>query len=62
MFPIWRMNYTATIKAANELTIEFPFLGSSPSHQDYGDVLGLVEYVIEHGPDIPLVEELTHLI
>ncbi len=51
------MNYAASIKTASELL----FLGSSSSHQDYEDALGLVEYLIEHDPDSPLVEELTHL-
>lgn len=53
------MNYAAAIKAANDLTSELPFLGSSPSRQDYGDALALVEYLIEHDPDSPLVEMLT---
>ncbi|CAH3391285.1 MULTISPECIES: hypothetical protein [Enterobacter] len=51
------MNYAASIKTASDLL----FLGSSSSHQDYEDALELVEYVIEHAPDSPLVEELTHL-
>ena len=53
------MNYAAAIKAANDLTNELPFLGSSPSRQDYEDALTLVEYLIEHDPDSPLVELLT---
>ncbi|MEO3285774.1 helix-turn-helix domain-containing protein [Enterobacter cloacae] len=53
------MNYAAAIKAANDLTNELPFLGSSPSRQDYEDDLALVEYMIEHDPDSPLVEMLT---
>lgn len=53
------MNYAAAIKAANALTNELPFLGSSPSRQDYEDALALVEYLIEHDPDNPLVEMLT---
>lgn len=53
------MNYAAAIKAANDLTSELPFLGSSPSRHDYEDALGLVEYLIEHDPDSPLVEMLT---
>ena len=53
------MNFSAAIKAANDLTRELPFLGSSPSRQDYEDALGLVEYLIEHDPDSPLVEMLT---
>ena len=47
------------IKAANDLTSELPFLGSSPSRQDYEDPLGLVVYLIEHGTDSPLVERFT---
>jgi HTH-type transcriptional regulator/antitoxin HigA len=53
------MNYAAAIKAAHALTNELPFLGSSPSRQDYEDALALVEYLIEHDPDSPLVEMLT---
>lgn len=53
------MNYAAAIKAANDLTSERPFLGSRPSRQDYEDALELVEYLIEHDPDSPLVEMLT---
>lgn len=53
------MNQAAAIKAANDLTSELPFLGSSPSHHDYEDALGLVEYLIEHDPYSPLVEMLT---
>lgn len=53
------MNYAAAIKAAKDLTKELPFLGSSPSRQDYEDALALVEYLIEHEPDSPLVEMLT---
>ena len=53
------MNYAAVIKAANDLTNALPFLGSSPSRQDYEDALALVEYLIEHDPDSPLVEMLT---
>lgn len=53
------MNYAAAIKAANDLTSEHPFLGSRPLRQDYEDALGLVEYLIEHDPDSPLVEMLT---
>ena len=49
------MNYAAAIKAGNEL----PFLGSNPSQQDYEDALAMVEYLIEHDPDSPLVEMLT---
>lgn len=53
------MNYAAAIKAANALTNVLPFTGSSPSRQDYEDALALVEYLIEHDPDNPLVEMLT---
>ncbi|BBV80562.1 hypothetical protein STW0522ENT60_12400 [Enterobacter kobei] len=53
------MNYAAAIKAANDLTNALPFLGSSPSRQDYENALVLVEYLIEHDPDSPLVDMLT---
>ncbi|HCT7900767.1 TPA: transcriptional regulator [Enterobacter cloacae] len=53
------MNYAAATKVTNDLTSEFPFLGSNPSRQDYEDTLALVEYLIEHNPDSPLVEILN---
>ena len=53
------MNYAAVIKAANDLTNALPFLGSSPSRQDYEDALTLVEYLVAHEPDSPLVGMLT---
>ena len=53
------MNYAASIKAANDLTNALPFLGLSPSRQDYENALVLVEYLIEHDPDSPLVDMLT---
>lgn len=37
------MNYAATIKAANNLISELPFLCSSPSRQDYEDALALAK-------------------
>ncbi|HDT3135086.1 TPA: helix-turn-helix domain-containing protein [Enterobacter asburiae] len=53
------MNYAAAIKAAKDLTNALPFLGSRPSRHDYEDALALVEYLVEHEPDSPLVEMLT---
>jgi|GEM_PF-47131 len=54
-----RMNYTDAIKAASDLTTVLPFLGASPSRKDYEEALALVEYLIEHQPDSPLIDMLT---
>ena len=53
------MNYADAIKAANDLTTVLPFLGASPSRKDYEEALTLVEYLIEHQPDSPLIDMLT---
>jgi len=53
------MNYADAIKAANDLTAVLPFLGATPSRKDYEEALALVEYLIEHQPDSPLVDMLT---
>ncbi|HCK3393412.1 TPA: helix-turn-helix domain-containing protein, partial [Klebsiella pneumoniae] len=36
-----------------------PLLGGSSSRKDYEDVRKLVEYLLEHDPDSPLVDILT---
>ncbi|RAU30738.1 helix-turn-helix domain-containing protein [Enterobacter sp. ECC-175] len=53
------MNYAETIKAANALTKLLPFLSVNPTKEDYQDALDLVEYLIEHDPDNPLIDMLT---
>ncbi|HIE5388399.1 TPA: helix-turn-helix domain-containing protein [Enterobacter cancerogenus] len=53
------MNYAETIKAANALTKLLPFLSVNPTKEDYHDALDLVEYLIEHDPDNPLIDLLT---
>lgn len=53
------MKYAEAIKAANNLTNVLPFLGARPSRKDYEDALALVEYLLEHQPDSPLIDMLT---
>ncbi len=53
------MNYAQAIKAANDLANALPFLGVRPSRKDYEDALALMEYLIEHQPDSPLIDMLT---
>lgn len=53
------MNYAEAIKAANALTEVLPFLSVNPTKEDYQDALDLVEYLIEHDPDNPLIDMLT---
>ncbi|MCQ8226680.1 helix-turn-helix domain-containing protein [Pantoea trifolii] len=47
------------IKASNNLIKVVPLLGGSNSKADYEQALELVEYLIEHQPDHPLIEMLT---
>ncbi|HGU6510776.1 TPA: type II toxin-antitoxin system HigA family antitoxin, partial [Klebsiella pneumoniae] len=46
-------------KAVNDLASIVPLLGGSSSRKDYEDVRKLVEYLLEHDPDSPLVDILT---
>jgi HTH-type transcriptional regulator / antitoxin HigA len=53
------MIFSDAIKAANDLTSIVPLLGGSSSRKDYEEALKLVEYLLEHDPDSPLVDMLT---
>ncbi|CAE14482.1 type II toxin-antitoxin system HigA family antitoxin [Photorhabdus laumondii] len=47
------------IQAANGLVSIVPLLGGSTSRKDYDEAIKLVEYLVEHHPDSPLVDMLT---
>ena len=53
------MMYTDAIQAANSLVSIVPLLGGNASRKDYEDALTLVEYLVEHEPDHPLVDMLV---
>ncbi len=46
-------------KAVNDLASIVPLLGGSSSRKDYEEARKLVEYLLEHDPDSPLVDILT---
>ncbi len=46
-------------KAVNDLASIVPLLGGSSSRKDYEEARKLVEYLLEHDPDSPLVDMLT---
>lgn len=47
------------IRLSNQLAEALPLLSGSDQRQDYEDALELVEYLIEHEPDNPLVDLLS---
>jgi len=49
---------TEAIRLSNELAEAVPLLAGSSQRQDYEEALELVEYLIEHEPDNPLVDLL----
>lgn len=53
------MSYAEAIKTAQALATMFPLLGGSTSRKDYEDALRMVEYLVEHEPDSPLVDMLA---
>ncbi|EOV9674477.1 type II toxin-antitoxin system HigA family antitoxin [Cronobacter turicensis] len=53
------MMYGDAIKAAQNLASIVPFLGGSASRKDYEEAIKMVEYLVEHEPDSPLVNMLT---
>jgi len=53
------MMYGDAIKAAQNLASIVPFLGGSTSRKDYEEAIKMVEYLVEHEPDSPLVNMLT---
>ncbi|MEX3026632.1 MULTISPECIES: helix-turn-helix domain-containing protein [Proteus] len=50
------------IKAANSLVNIVPILGHNQSRKDYEEGVKLVEYLVEHDPDNPLIDMLCHKI
>lgn len=50
---------TEAIQATNNLIKAVPLLGGSTRKKDYEQALELVEYLVEHDPDSPLVDILT---
>ncbi|WP_318373787.1 helix-turn-helix domain-containing protein [Enterobacter sp.] len=53
------MMYGEAIKAAQNLASIVPLLGGSTSRKDYEEAIKIVEYLVEHEPDSPLVDMLT---
>ncbi|PQQ39355.1 transcriptional regulator [Photorhabdus luminescens] len=53
------MMINEAIQAANGLVSIVPLLGGSTSRKDYDEAMKLVEYLVEHHPDSPLVDMLT---
>lgn len=53
------MMYADAIKAAQNLASIVPLLGGSTSREDYEEAKKMVEYLVEHEPDSPLVNMLT---
>ncbi|NUU68566.1 helix-turn-helix domain-containing protein [Enterobacteriaceae bacterium BIT-l23] len=47
------------IEATKQLVAAVPFLGGSVSEQDYRDALALVDYLIEHDEESPLIDFLA---
>lgn len=50
---------TEAIQATNQLVEIIPFLGGSTQKKDYEQALELVEYLVEHQPDSPLIDMLA---
>ncbi|CDL86645.1 helix-turn-helix domain-containing protein [Xenorhabdus cabanillasii] len=53
------MMINEAIRAVNSLVSIVPLLGDSSSREDYDEAIKLVEYLVEHDPDSPLVDMLT---
>ncbi|EAA7570446.1 TPA: helix-turn-helix domain-containing protein [Salmonella enterica subsp. enterica serovar Havana] len=53
------MMYGEAIKAAQDLASIVPLLGGSTSRKDYEEAIKMVEYLVEHEPDSPLVDMLA---
>ncbi|WP_350303924.1 helix-turn-helix domain-containing protein [Photorhabdus viridis] len=53
------MMINEAIQAVNGLVSIVPLLGGSTSRKDYDEAMKLVEYLVEHNPDSPLVDMLT---
>lgn len=50
---------TKAIEATKQLVAAVPFLGGSVSDKDYRDALALVDYLIEHDDENPLIDFLA---
>lgn len=53
------MMVNEAIQAVNSLVNIVPLLGGSTSRKDYEEAVSLVEYLVEHEPDSPLVDMLA---
>ncbi|MBF6434775.1 transcriptional regulator, partial [Nocardia farcinica] len=47
------------IEATKQLVAAVPFLGGSVSEKDYRDALALVDYLIDHDDENPLIDFLA---
>lgn len=50
---------TKAIEATKQLVDAVPFLGGSVSEKDYRDALALVDYLIDHDDESPLIDFLA---
>lgn len=50
---------TKAIEATKQLVAAVPFLGGSVSDKDYRDALALVDYLIDHDDENPLIDLLA---
>ncbi|EIA0033895.1 helix-turn-helix domain-containing protein [Salmonella enterica] len=50
---------TKAIEATKQLVAAVPFLGGSVSDKDYRDALALVDYLIDHDDENPLIDFLA---
>ncbi|VYU31950.1 helix-turn-helix domain-containing protein [Metakosakonia massiliensis] len=50
---------TKALEATKQLVAAVPFLGGSSSERDYHDALALVDYLIEHDDENPLIDLLA---
>lgn len=50
---------TKALEATKQLIAAVPFLGGSVSEQDYRDALALVDYLIDHDDENPLIDFLA---
>lgn len=53
------MIYAEAIKTAQSLATMLPLLGGSTSRKDYDEAIKLVEHLVEHEPDSPLIDMLS---
>lgn len=53
------MIFSDAIAAADSLVKMLPLLGGSTCRKDYEEAIRLVEYLVEHQPESPLIDMLT---